>query len=114
MAQKIILVDDINGEDADETVRFGLDGTSYQIDLNTANASRLRDQLAEFIEHARKESSSGRPVRTPRQVISNEPKADKGIHARARQWAQEQGIEISNMGKVPEEILGQYRKSQES
>ena len=51
MAQKvnIVLVDDIDGSEATETVTFGLDGTSYEIDLNDANAARLREAMAEFV-----------------------------------------------------------------
>lgn len=61
MAQKInvILVDDIDGSEASETVRFGLDGASYEIDLNQANAAALRDSLALYV-------GSGRRLATPR------------------------------------------------
>ena len=61
MAQKvkIILVDDLDGGSADETVRFGLDGVSYEIDLSAANASELRSAVERFVNHARK-TSSGR------------------------------------------------------
>ena len=56
MAQRvnIVLVDDIDGTDASETVAFGLDGTSYEIDLNEKNAAQLRDALASYVGHARK------------------------------------------------------------
>jgi hypothetical protein len=56
MAQKITvaLEDDLDGGPADETVRFGLGGTDYEIDLSTKNATAFRRQLAPFIEHARK------------------------------------------------------------
>jgi hypothetical protein len=65
MAQKvnIILVDDIDGSDASETVTFGLDGTSYEIDLNDTNAAALRDALATYVGHARKVSHRRRPQR---------------------------------------------------
>ena len=56
MAQKvnIVLVDDLDGTEATETVTFGLDGTSYEIDLNDANASALREALSGYVGHARK------------------------------------------------------------
>ena len=62
MAQKvhIVLVDDLDGSEATESVSFGLDGTSYEIDLNDANAARLRDALAEFVGHGRKVGSASR------------------------------------------------------
>jgi hypothetical protein len=48
MAQKITvaLEDDLDGGPADETVRFGVDGAAYEIDLSTKNAAALRRQLA--------------------------------------------------------------------
>ena len=66
MAQKvkIILVDDLDGGSADETVRFGLDGVSYEIDLSADNAAELRSAVERFVGHARK-TSSGRATRTP-------------------------------------------------
>ena len=62
MAQKvnIVLVDDIDGSEAEETVTFGLDGTTYEIDLNSDNAQALRDSLSGYLGHARKVSSSRR------------------------------------------------------
>ena len=65
MAQKvsIILVDDIDGGDASETVQFGLDGTSYEIDLSDKNAGALRDALSGYVGHARKVGSGRRTRR---------------------------------------------------
>ena len=60
MAQKvqIILEDDLDGGEADETVSFALDGTSYEIDLNEANATKMREALAPYVGHARKVTGS--------------------------------------------------------
>ena len=67
MAQRVhvVLVDDIDGSDAGETVTFGLDGSTYEIDLNEKNATALREALAPYVGHARR---SGGPVaaRRPR------------------------------------------------
>jgi hypothetical protein len=62
MAQKvnIVLVDDLDGSEATESVSFGLDGTSYEIDLNDKNAAQLRDALAPYVGHARKVGSASR------------------------------------------------------
>jgi hypothetical protein len=59
MAQKVqvLLVDDLDGSEATETVAFGLDGASYEIDLSSGNADKLRKELAHYVEHARKASS---------------------------------------------------------
>ena len=56
MAQRvqIILEDDYDGGEADETVSFSLDGAEYEIDLSSANAAELRNALAPWLSHARK------------------------------------------------------------
>ena len=71
MAQKVqvLLVDDIDGGTADETVTFGLDGVTYEIDLTAGHATELRDALAQWVGHARKvggrTSSKARTPRSP-------------------------------------------------
>ena len=62
MAQKvhIVLVDDLDGSDASQTVSFGLDGTSYEIDLNDKHAAALRDALSGYVGHARKVTGGAR------------------------------------------------------
>src|SRR3954467_2454641 len=65
MAQKVqvILVDDVDGGEAAETVSFALDGVSYEVDLSEKNASALRDALGPWVGHARRvggRSSGGR------------------------------------------------------
>jgi len=65
MAKTVVtqLTDDIDGSEADETVVFGLDGKTYEIDLSKRNAAALRKALAPYIEHAR---SAGRATRRRR------------------------------------------------
>ena len=103
MAQKVTvaLEDDLDGGPADETVRFGLGGTDYEIDLSAKNATAFRRQLAPFIEHARR---AGRgPRRRPgRTASSRERSAD------IRAWAKDQGIEVSDRGRIPASVAEQY------
>ena len=56
MAQKVqvILVDDVDGGEAAETVSFALDGVSYEIDVSEENAEALREALAPWVGHARR------------------------------------------------------------
>ncbi len=101
MAQKvnIILVDDIDGSDASETVTFGLDGTSYEIDLNDKNAASLRDALSAYVGHARKVSTRGRRGRTTTTTTTTGPSARE-----LRDWARSNGFEVSDRGRVPAEV----------
>ncbi len=100
MAQKvnIVLVDDIDGSDASQTVSFGLDGTSYEIDLSDTNAGALREALASYIGHARKAGGSGRRGR--RGASTNLGPSTKEI----RDWARSNGHEVSDRGRVSAEV----------
>jgi len=103
MAQKVTvaLEDDLEGGAADETVRFGLDGTDYEIDLSTKNANAFRRKLAPFIDHARK---TGRgPRRRPGRSAASRERSG-GIRA----WAKEQGIAVSDRGRIPASVVEQY------
>ena len=106
MAQKvkIILVDDLDGGSADETVRFGLDGVGYEIDLSADNAAELRSALERFTTHARK-TSGGRATRT---------KAASGRSqdsAQIRQWARDNGYAVNSRGRIQAEIQEAYHKA---
>ena len=107
MAQKvnIILVDDLDGGSADENVRFGLDGVSYEIDLSSAHAAELRSSLERFIAAARKTSAGratrARPVAGPR---SNDS-------AQIRQWARDNGYTVNSRGRIQAEIQEAYQKA---
>ncbi len=104
MAQRVTvaLEDDLDGSPAHETVRFGLSGAEYEIDLSKKNATAFRRQLTPFIEHARK---SGRgqlrqPVRTA---------ASRRLSGDIRAWAKESGITVSERGRIPVSVVEQYR-----
>ena len=103
MAQKITveLEDDIDGGPADETVRFGLGGTEYEIDLSKKNANAFRRELAPFIEHAR-EAGRGQRRRPGRTVSSRERSGD------IRAWAKDQGITVSERGRISASVAEQY------
>ena len=103
MAQKvnIILVDDLDGTDADETLTFGLDGTTYEIDLNDANAKALREALAGYVGHARKVSAGRRGSGRRTTAGSSNTKA-------VREWARANGHNVSERGRIPGDIQQAY------
>lgn len=105
MAQKvkIILIDDLDGGEADETVRFGLDGTQYEMDLSSAHADELRKMLAPYISSARRENQS-----KPRQAAP----ARNQEAAQIREWAKANGYNVSSRGRVNSEIIDAYRAAQ--
>ena len=104
MVQKVTveLEDDLNGGPADETMRFGLDGAEYEIDLGAKNARAFRGQLAPFVEHAGRpgRAAGGRALRT---AVGRQ----RGGEIRA--WAKAHGIEVSARGRIPASVLEQYQ-----
>ena len=107
MAQKVTvaLEDDLDGGPADETVRFGIGGVEYEIDLSKKNAAAFRRQLAPYIEHARKAGREQRR-RPGRTAASRERSAD------IRAWAKDQGITVSERGRIPASVAEQYDAAQ--
>src|SRR5262249_19358936 len=103
MATKVTvtLEDDLDGGPANETVRFGLGGAQYEIDLSTKNARAFRRQLAPFVEHARR---VGRGQRRP----STRTAASRRRSADIRAWAKDRGIAISERGRIPAGVIQQY------
>ena len=102
MARRTIvtLEDDLGAGRADETVRFGIDGSEYEIDLSKKNASKLRKQLAPFVERARKAGrAQPRLVRTA---------ASRRRSRDIRVWAKEKGIQLSERGRIPADVVEQY------
>ena len=108
MAQKvnIVLVDDIDQSEADETVSFGLDGKEYAIDLNTKNASALRDALAPYVAHAR--SAGGRSRRSGGGGGGSARSAGGPTPAEIRAWARENGFDVPERGRVSAEVRDAY------
>lgn len=106
MAQKVqvLLVDDLDGGEASETVTFGLDGTSYEIDLSSANADKLRKELSHYVGHARKVSSPGRRRRS-----RTGPGRERSAEIRA--WAKQRGYHVSERGRIPASIVSEYEAS---
>jgi len=105
MAQRvnIVLVDDLDGGDATETVSFAIDGTTYEIDLSDKNASKLRDALAPYLGHARKVSGGRRGARKAAASASLGPSPRL-----VRDWARSNGYEVSDRGRVPADVIAAY------
>ena len=115
MAQKVqvILVDDVDGGEAAETVSFALDGVSYEVDLSEKNSSALRDALAPWVGHARRvggRSAGGRTRSAGTSGRSRSSSASAGKHdlGDVRAWARDNGFTVSDRGRVSSEVLAAY------
>lgn len=128
MAQRtlITLLDDLHGGPADETIEFALDGKLLEIDLDEANATRLRDTLADYIAAARRiggrRTSTGR--RTPASAAVGAAKVTASRFsesagtprrtvlqpdaASVRAWAKRQKIPLNPRGRIPKDVVERY------
>ncbi|QHC26143.1 histone-like nucleoid-structuring protein Lsr2 [Streptomyces sp. GS7] len=108
MAQKVqvLLVDDLDGGEAHETVTFALDGKSYEIDLSEVNADKLRDSLAEFVKAGRKTGGRSGGRGKVRAASAGSPDT-----AKIRAWAKENGYNVNDRGRVPADIREAFEKA---
>ena len=115
MAQKVTvsLIDDLDGDKADETVEFGLDGKSYEIDLSTGNADKLRDALASYVTAARRPGgrrrSGGGPAAAAT-AAARRPSVDREQNQAIRDWARKRGMKVSDRGRIPADVLEAYHQ----
>lgn len=111
MAQRvqIMLEDDFDGSPADETVTFGLDGVTYEIDLSASNAAQLRDVLAPYVGHGRR--SGGRRSGPSTRGATSRSGGSKRDLASVREWARKNGHKVSDRGRISAEIQAAYDKA---
>ena len=102
----VTLIDDIDGSPADEQVEFAVDGKSYEIDLSAANSAKLRNALAPFISAARRTGGGRRGSGSS--STPSRPAADRVQNQAIREWAQAQGMKISERGRIPSNVLEAY------
>lgn len=122
MAQKVVvsLVDDLDETEADETVEFGIDGATYEIDLSDSNAAKLRDVLADYVAHSRRLSGRRRSASraaapasgaTARRGGGGRASVDREQNQAIREWARKQGMTVSERGRIPSEVSEAYHKA---
>jgi len=105
------IFDDLDGSEAAETVKFGLDGSSYEIDLSAKNATKLRSALAPFVENgtkvtARTSGAAPRSGAAGRRTTVG----DREQNAAIRAWATRKGYDVAPRGRIKAEIVDQYHR----
>lgn len=112
MAREVIekLIDDLDGGEAAETLTFGLDGTTYEIDLSKRNAAALRKALERYVKAARKSSSSRAPRRRspapPAKTTASKRNFDI---VQLREWAGANSVAVPSRGRIPQAVVDQYK-----
>ena len=105
MAQRvrIELTDDLVGTPADETLTFAIDGVTYDVDLTSDNAEKLRASLAPYIAAGRRVAGR-QSTRKAKGAAASGPSANE-----IRQWARERGMEVSERGRVSDQVKAAYQ-----
>jgi hypothetical protein len=108
MAQRVnvVLVDDIDGSDANETVSFALDGVDYEIDLSDKHAAELREAVSLYVGHGRRTGGRRKQGATRRPASGGEESGASAADIRA--WARENGHEVPERGRVSAEVREAY------
>lgn len=103
MAQRVqvVLVDDVDGGEASQTLSFSIENVSYEIDLSEENAAQLRADFEVWANRARRVSSKRGGTSRARRTDS----------ARVRAWAKDNGYEVSERGRISAEIREAYTKA---
>lgn len=120
MAQKTVvtMIDDLTGEEAEHinVVEFALDGVSYELDLSDENAAKLRDALARYTGAARRTGGRRRAGRTAsRSARGNAGTSYNRETLKAiREWAKQNGHNVSDRGRLPSEVLQAWEQAHKS
>ncbi len=97
----VVITDDLDGSSGAETAAFSIGGQNYEIDLSAANLARLEETLRPFMAAGRRTAAS-RPARAAR---ANGDRIDR---AAVRAWAAEQGLRVSERGRISAEVMTKY------
>jgi hypothetical protein len=103
-----MLIDDIDGGEADETITFALDGTQYEIDLSKKNAAKMRDELARYIDAGTRIGRGGITARVTAGRGRGPANTNRDHNHAIREWAQAKGLEVSDRGRIKQEIVDRY------
>lgn len=93
-----VITDDLDGSAAAEAVRFSFGGSAYEIDLGPANRERMQKSLQPFMEAGRRVGPK-RPARRTASLVDT---------AAIRTWAQGQGLEVAERGRISADIVEKY------
>jgi hypothetical protein len=101
------LIDDLDGSEASETVSFGLDGASYEIDLSKRNAAAFRKGLGRYVSAGRRQGGS-RTTGQRRAAKGAKPKRDFDL-AQLREWAGANRVAVPSRGRIPQAVVEEYK-----
>lgn len=102
--------------EADQTVEFGLDGNNYEIDLCTKNATKIRADIEQWIQHARRVGGARKRQHSPARGVILMPQNGVGADSLnatqrkgAREWLRSNGHPgLGDRGRIPAKLLDEF------
>jgi Lsr2 len=110
MAKTVVTTDDLDGSPNAETVTFSFDGRSFEIDLSKKSRAALEKALKPYIDAGR--TVGGRGTRTSSPSRSRGRRSGSVDLGAVRAWAAENGIAVSDRGRISASVLEQYQAAQ--
>jgi len=107
MAQRLILIDDLDESEGAETITYTVNGQDYEIDLSEENAQRFYDAFGPYIEKSRRVQRQPVPPsrRDGRRRSSGSGRDDI---PQIRAWAEANGYEVSGRGRIKKDVIDAY------
>ena len=112
MAQRVVVevTDDFDSTPGASTIKFGLDGTEYEVDLSPEHEQQFREFLTAYVGVGRKVTAGGGSRRVRRTVSSGSTSGSE--NNRIREWAAANGYTIGGRGRIPQEVKDAYHAAQ--
>lgn len=113
----VSLIDDFDGTEAAETVKFALDGKNYEIDLSKPNASELRRTLRPYIDRSRTARRSAATRRTTKGTAGRRGPARRSEgydRTEVREWAKAHRVKVAPRGRISNDVVEKWRKATKS
>ena len=96
-----LLIDDLDGSPAERTVRFSWEGVAYELELSKKNAVAFDRVMKPYVSAARRS-------RSQRGRRPSGARAGKRDLAPVREWASQNGFEVSTRGRIAQAIIDAY------
>ena len=117
MAKKVVTLDDLDdSQDADETLLYLVDGEYWEIDLSDDNAREFREAFAKYVQASRPVSAKEAARRLAADGGTSGAGTSYGDYdpAVVRAWAQQNGVEVSDKGRIPEHVVTMWRRASQT
>lgn len=105
----VTITDDLDGSANAKEVSFSLNGRSWVIDLSAKNRAALEKALKPYIAKATEQGQ--RPRRGKATRSSSRPKSRSDLAA-IREWAKDNGHQVSDRGRISADIQKAYDAAQ--